>query len=260
MENQNLLVENKDGVALLTINRPTVLNSLNSKVLDELLAAFEALSLDEAVKVIVLTGSGEKAFVAGADIAEMASCTAQQALGFARKGQHLVNFIGQLTKPVIAAVNGFALGGGLEMALACDFIYASENARFGLPEVTLGIMPGFGGTQKVGRLLGRNRANELIFTGKFLTAAEAREWGIVNAVFPAGELLGKAFETAAKIAGNGLLGVAHAKDAVRRGLDMGEADGMDYEAALFATLFATADQKEGMRAFVEKRKPVFTGA
>ena len=259
MEVQNLLVDKKDGVALLTINRPSVLNSLNSAVLCELLGTFAALDQDETVKVIVLTGSGEKAFIAGADIAEMADFNTQQALGFSRQGQHLVNVIGQLGKPVIAAVNGFALGGGMEMALACDFIYASENAKFGLPEVTLGIMPGFGGTQKFGRLIGRNRANELIFTGKILTAAEAREWGIVNAVFPAGELLGRAIATASKIAGHGLLGVAHAKDAVRSGLNMGEADGMNYEAVLFAALFATADQKEGMQAFVEKRKPVFSG-
>ena len=237
-----------------------MLNSLNSLVLGELLTTFRALSVDETVKVIVLTGSGEKAFIAGADIAEMVGLNAHQALGFARLGQQVVNLIGQLAKPVIAAVNGFALGGGLEMALACDFIYASENARFGFPETTLGIMPGFGGTQKLGRLLGRNRANEMIFTGKLLSAPEAREWGVVNAVVPAAELLAKTFETAHKIAGNGLIGVAHAKDAVRNGLSMGEADGIDYEAVLFATLFSTVDQKEGMQAFIDKRKPVFTGA
>lgn len=260
MEYQNLLIENKDGVALLTINRPTAMNSLDSSVLGDLLDAFTALGQDDAVKVIVLTGSGEKAFVAGADIAEMADMTVQQAQEFSRKGQRLVNLIGQLAKPVIAAVNGFALGGGLEMTLACDFAYASEKAKLGFPEVSLGIMPGFGGTQKLGRIIGRSRANELIFTGKILTAADAREWGIVNAVFPAGELLGKVMETAGKIAGNGLLGVAYAKDAVRSGLDMGEADGMNYESLLFGALFATADQKEGMRAFMDKRKPVFTGA
>jgi enoyl-CoA hydratase len=259
MENRNLIIENKDGVALLTINRPTVLNSLNSSVLGDLIDAFTALGKDDAVKVIVLTGSGEKAFVAGADIAEMSDLTVQQAQEFSRKGQRLVNLIGQLAKPVIAAVNGFALGGGLEMALACDFAYASENAKLGLPEVTLGILPGFGGTQKLGRLLGRSRANELIFTGRLLTAAEAREWGIVNAVFPLSELLDKAMETAGKIAGNGRIGVAYAKDAVRSGLDMGEADGMNYESLLFGAIFATADQKEGMRAFLEKRKPAFTG-
>ncbi len=259
MEDKNLLIEEKNGVALLTINRPEALNSLNSSLLDELPDAFTTLGRDSDVKAIVLTGSGEKAFVAGADIAEMAEMNVQQAKEFSRKGQRLVNLIGQISKPVIAAVNGFALGGGLEMALACDFAYASENAKVGLPEVTLGILPGFGGTQKLGRLIGRSRANELVFTGKMLYAAEAREWGIVNAVFPISELVAKALETAEKIAGNGLLGVAHAKDAIRSGLDMSEADGLNYESLHFGAIFASADQKEGMRAFLEKRKPVFTG-
>lgn len=260
MEFQNLLIEIRDGVALVTVNRPKVLNTLHSALLDELLGSFAALSHDDAVKAIVLTGSGEKAFVAGADIAEMTDFNVQEALSFSRRGQQLVSIIGRMAKPVIAAVNGFALGGGMELALACDFIYASENAKLGLPEVTLGIMPGFGGTQKLGRLLGRNRANELIFTGRLLTAAQALEWGVVNAVFPAAELVARTIEVAGKIAGNGLLGVAHAKDAVRSGLDMGEADGMDHEAVLFAALFASSDQKEGMRAFTEKRKPAFSGS
>ncbi len=260
METRNLLVDINDGVALLTINRPKVMNALHTSVIAELQETFEDLNADKTVKVIVMTGSGEKAFVAGADIAEMAVMNSQQAHEFARTGQKLVNFIGAMPKPVIAAVNGFALGGGMELALACDFIYASENAKMGLPEATLGIMPGFGGSQKFGRLLGRSRANELIFTGKMLTAVEAKEWGIVNAVFPAAELVGKTLETAGRIAGNGLLGVAHAKEAVRRGLDMAEADGMDYEAVLFASLFASRDQKEGMQAFVEKRKANFTGS
>ena len=260
MENGNLLIENKDGVALITINRPKVLNSLDSSVLGDLHDAFTALGQDDAVKVVVLTGRGEKAFIAGADIAEMAAYSVPQALEFARKGQTLVNLIGQLAKPVIAAVNGFALGGGLEMALACDFVYASESAKLGLPEVTLGVMPGFGGTQKLGRLIGRNRANELIFTGRVLTAVEAKEWGIVNAVFPAQELLEKTMETAVRIAGNGLIGVAYAKHAIKSGLDMGEADGMEYEAVLFGSLFATADQKEGMGAFLGKRKAAFSRA
>jgi len=260
MEYQNLLIENQDGVALVTINRPAAMNSLNSAVLTDLLDAFAALGEDDAVKVVVLTGSGEKAFIAGADIAEMSEMTVQQAQEFSRKGQQLVGRIGQLSKPVIAAVNGFALGGGLEMTLACDFAYASEKAKLGFPEVTLGIMPGFGGTQKLARILGRSRANELIFTGKILTGVEAGAWGIVNAVIPPAELLGTVMATARKIAGNGMLGVAASKEAVRSGLDMCEADGMNYESLLFGSLFATADQKEGMRAFLDKRKPVFTGA
>ena len=260
MECQNLLVEKYGGVALVTVNRPQVLNALRSSVIGELLELFEHLSWDDTVKVIVLTGSGDKAFVAGADIAEMAGFTAQQALTFARTGQKLVSFIGTMDKPVIAAVNGYALGGGMELALACDFIYASETAKMGLPEVTLGIMPGFGGSQKFARLLGRNRANELIFTGRILTAAEAKEWGIVNAVFPAGDLIARTMETAGKIADNGLLGVTYAKHVIKRGLDMDEENGMGYEAVLFASLFATADQHEGMNAFLEKRKPVFSGS
>jgi enoyl-CoA hydratase len=167
--------------------------------------------------------------------------------------------VGELGKPVIAAVNGFALGGGMELALACDFIYASESAKMGLPEVTLGIMPGFGGTQKIARLLGRNRANELVFTGRIVTAAEAKDWGLVNEVFPVGELVAQALKTAGKITRNGSLGVAYAKQAIKSGLDMAEADGMGYEAALFAALFATSDQKEGMQAFLEKRGANFTG-
>lgn len=255
----HLLVDIVEGVALLTVNRPKALNALNSEVLDELQSAAEALNLDTAVKAVVVTGSGEKAFVAGADIAEMAEINSMQALAFARKGQKLISFIGQMNKPVIAAVNGFALGGGLELALACDFIYASETAKFGLPEVTLGIMPGFGGTQKLPRLIGRNRANEMIFTGKMLTAAEAREWGIVNAVCPAGDLLDQTVEVGKKMALNGPLGVSHAKKAIKTGLDMGEEEGMHYESALFAALYASADQKEGMQAFLSKRKPVFEG-
>jgi enoyl-CoA hydratase len=259
MENESLLVEIKEGVALVTVNRPRTLNALHTTVIAELQETFEALNANPAVKAIVLTGSGSKAFVAGADIAEMLGYDANQALTFARAGQRLVNLIGSMPKPVIAAVNGYALGGGMELALACDFIYAADTARMGLPEVTLGIMPGFGGSQKFARLLGRNRANELVFTGRMLTATEAKEWGIVNAVFPAAELVEKALATAAAIAANGLVGVARAKDAIRRGLDMAEADGMDYEAVMFASLFATLDQKEGMGAFVEKRKANFIG-
>ncbi|HJV64727.1 MAG TPA: enoyl-CoA hydratase-related protein [Geomonas sp.] len=256
---QNLLIEKKDAVALLTVNRPKVLNSLDDTVLDELLHAFEVFSLDDSVKAIVVTGQGEKAFVAGADIAAMVGYGVEQALSFSRKGQQLVALIGRVPKPVIAAVNGFALGGGLELALACDFIYASENAKFGLPEVTLGVIPGFGGTQNLARLVGKNRANELIFSGKMLSAAEAREWGLVNAVFPADRLLEEALAMATRIAANGALAVARAKDAVRSGVDMAVADGMGYEAINFASLFASQDQKEGMSAFVEKRKPLFTG-
>lgn len=259
MGHNNIIIEMHDCVTLVTINRPKCYNTLDVATIRELHNAFQDMATDLATKAIVVTGSGSKSFVAGADIAEMANFNTREALQFARTGQKLVDLIGRISKPVIAAVNGFALGGGMELALACDFIYASDTAKMGLPEVTLGIMPGFGGSQKFGRLLGRNRANELIFSGKILSAEEAKDWGIVNRIFPQQELVVKAIEAAGEIAQRGLVGVACAKDAIRRGLDMSEADGMEYEAVLFASLFATSDQKEGMRAFLEKRKAVFTG-
>ncbi|MBE9570886.1 MAG: enoyl-CoA hydratase/isomerase family protein [Proteobacteria bacterium] len=260
MIKKNLFVENHDGVAQLTINRPKALNALNTDLLDELQVTFEELDLNENVKAVIITGSGEKAFVAGADIAEMTDMDSMKALAFARRGQRLVGFIGRMTKPIIAAVNGFALGGGLELALACDFIYTSEKAKFGFPEVTLGIMPGFGGTQKLARIIGRNRANEMIFTGKVIRAEQAEKWGIVNTILPAGDLIDGAIKTAQIVASNSLLGVAHAKDAIKNGLEMSEEDGMRYESALFATLYSSNDQQEGMRAFLEKRKARFTGS
>jgi len=178
---------------------------------------------------------------------------------FGLKGQRVMLLIEKMAKPVIAAVNGYALGGGLELALACDFIYASEKAKVGFPEVTLGIMPGFGGTQNLARLIGPNRANELIFTGRIISAEKAAAWGIVNELFPHEELMLKTRETAALIAAGGTLGVRYAKDAIANGLNMTKEDGFRYEAALFGVLFATEDQKEGMGAFVEKRKAEFTG-
>ena len=259
MEFKNLLVATVDGVATLTINSPRTLNALNSEVLGELECALYELNLDDSVKAVVITGAGEKAFVAGADIKEMSAMTAYEGHQFGLKGQRVMLLIKKMTKPVIAAVNGFALGGGLELALACDFIYASEKAKVGFPEVTLGIMPGFGGTQNLARLIGKNKANELIFTGKMIDAAKALAWGIVNEVFPPEELLPKALECAAAMARVGTLGVAYAKDAIVSGLDMTREDGFRYEASLFVVLFATGDQKEGMGAFVEKRKAEFKG-
>ncbi len=259
MEFKNLLIEIVDGIATLTVNRPQALNALNSEVLTELGCAFYELEYDPAVKVVIVTGAGEKAFVAGADIKEMAAMSSYEGHRFAVKGQHVMMAMEKMKTPVIAAVNGFALGGGLELALGCDFIYASEKAKLGFPEVTLGIMPGFGGTQNLSRLIGPNRANELVFTGRMITAEKALAWGVVNEVFAPEELLAKAKETAAVIAGVGPLGVAYAKDAIANGLNMTKEDGFRYEASLFGVLFATADQKEGMGAFVEKRKTAFTG-
>ena len=259
MEFKHLLVEISAAVALLTINAPRTLNALNSELLGELEAALLELNRDAAVKAVILTGAGEKAFVAGADIREMAMLSAYEGQQFGLKGQRLMLLVRKMTKPVIAAVNGYALGGGLELALACDFIYASTRAQVGFPEVTLGIMPGFGGTQNLARLIGANRASELIFTGKIITADKAAAWGIVNEVFPPEELLPKAQEAAARIASMAALGVAYAKDAIANGLNMPREDGFRYEAALFGVLFSTDDQKEGMGAFIEKRKAAFKG-
>jgi enoyl-CoA hydratase len=259
MEFKNLLVETTDSIATLTINSPRTFNTLNSAVLRELECALYELNLDVAVKAVVLTGAGEKAFVAGADIKEMTAMTSYEGHQFGLLGQRVMMLIEKMTKPVIAAVNGYALGGGLELALACDFIYASEKAKLGFPEVTLGIMPGFGGTQNLARLIGPNKANELIFTGRVINATKALSWGIVNEIFPPEELLAKARETAATIAGVGTLGVSYAKNAIANGLNMTKEDGFRYEASLFGVLFATEDQKEGMGAFVEKRKAEFRG-
>ncbi|MEI6306625.1 MAG: enoyl-CoA hydratase-related protein [Deltaproteobacteria bacterium] len=260
MEFKNLLVvKDDDGVALLTINSPRTMNSLNSEVLSELECALYELNLDNSVKVVVLTGAGEKAFVAGADIKEMSTMNSMEGHQFALKGQRVMMLLEKMTKPVIAAVNGYALGGGLELALGCDFIYASAKAKVGFPEVTLGIMPGFGGTQNLPRLIGVNKANELIFTGKMLTADKACAWGIVNEVFPPEELLAKTMETAKAIAQVGSVGVSYAKDSIANGLNMSKEDGFRYEAAMFGVLFATEDQREGMGAFVEKRKAAFKG-
>lgn len=259
MEFKNLLIENDNGVALLTINSPRTMNALNSEVIQELECAFYELNLDDAVKAIVLTGAGDKAFVAGADIKEMSAMNSCQGHQFAIKGQRLMMLIKTMRKPVIAAVNGYALGGGLELALACDFIYASQKARFGFPEVTLGVIPGFGGTQNLSRLIGPGKAKELVYTGKMINAEKAAAWGIVNELFAPEELLQKSCETAAAMAAVGTLAVGYAKDAMVNGVDMTLEDGFRYEASLFGVLFSSEDQKEGMGAFVEKRKAEFKG-
>ena len=254
-----LAIDIADRLAWVTIQRPEKLNALNNDVLKELEQAFADLEQDDRVGAVILTGAGEKAFVAGADIKEMADMDSFQAHAFGQKGQRVMLSIEKMRKPAIACVNGFALGGGLELALACDFIYASAKAKIGFPEVTLGIMPGFGGTQNLARLIGPNRAKELIFSGRIITADKALAWGIVNEICPPEELATKTMEVAAAIAGTGPLGVGYAKDAISNGLDMAKEDGFRYEASLFGVLFATNDQKEGMGAFVEKRKAAFRG-
>ncbi len=255
----NLLIEITDGVAVVTINRPAALNALNKDVLEELAAAFAELESSEDVACVILTGSGSKAFVAGADIAEMQALDAVSAEHFARLGHALLNTIEKFPKPVIAAVNGFALGGGCELAMACDIRIAAENARFGQPEVNLGVIPGFGGTLRLARLVGKGRAKELIFTGDMIDAQEAYRIGLANKVVAAEELLAKARSMATKIASKGPVAVRFAKESVDNGLEMDLDRAGRLEAGLFGLCFATADQKEGMQAFLEKRPAKFTG-
>ncbi|TYO98601.1 short chain enoyl-CoA hydratase [Geothermobacter ehrlichii] len=259
MNFENLLYEVSDGIATVTVNRPKALNALNAATLKELINCFAAIRDDEAVKVVILTGGGEKAFVAGADIAEMQSLDAVEASRFARLGHELAAAVEELPKPVIAAVNGYALGGGCELALCCDIRLAAENAQFGQPEVNLGVIPGFGGTQRLARLIGKGLASELIMTGDMIDAAEAHRIGLVNKVFPAADLMTAARKMAGKIASKGLVAVGFAKAALRDGLEMDLARACNLEADLFGLCFATADQKEGMQAFLEKRPAKFVG-
>jgi len=255
----NLLYEVSDGIATVTVNRPKALNALNAATLKDLVSCFAGIAEDAAVKVVILTGSGEKAFVAGADISEMQPLDAVTAREFARLGHQLAAAIEALPKPVIAAVNGFALGGGCELSLCCDIRLAGENAKFGQPEVNLGVIPGFGGTQRLARLVGKGLAAELIMTGDMIDAAEAHRLGLANKVYPLAELLPAAQKMAAKIASKGLVAVAFAKAALRDGLETDLARACAHEADLFGLCFATDDQKEGMQAFLEKRPAAFTG-
>ena len=256
---ETLLVEVEGPVALVTVNRPKVLNALNERVLDELYEAIEALGERADVRDLILTGAGDRAFVAGADIAAMAEFSSEQAFTLARKGHRLGDLIAGLGQPVIAAVGGFALGGGLELALACDIVYASEKAKFGLPEVTIGVMPGFAGTQRLPRAVGLYRAAELVYSGEPINAAEAHRIGIVNKVCAPEALLTEARALAHKIAGRAPLAVAKAKQAVRATQELPLSRGNVVEQELFAELFQTQDQKEGMAAFLSKRPPTYTG-
>jgi enoyl-CoA hydratase len=254
-----LLIDRDDHVVTLTLNRPDRLNALNEELLRELAAALIALDDDADVRVAILTGSGDKAFAAGADVAAMAEMTPTQAKRFAHVGHRLGALIEQAHFPVIAAVHGFALGGGCELALCCDFIYASDKAKLGQPEVGLGIIPGFGGTQRLARIVGAARARELCMTGAIVTAEEALQIGLVNAVVPHAELLAKVREVAKTIAAKAPLAVASAKRAILRGADVPLATATELEATAFAALFGTLDQRDGMRAFLEKRSATFKG-
>ncbi len=259
MAYQNLLLDIADGIGTVAVNRPKALNALNTETLHELQRVFEESESNPEVQVVILTGVGDRSFIAGADISEMRDMNSLEAIRFSKLGHATLDQIERLGKVVIAAVNGFALGGGTEIALACDFIFASENAKFGQPEVTLGVFPGFGGTQRLPRSIGKARAKELIFTGAIISAEEARDFGIVNRIFPAKSLVEETRRVAKKIASNGPIAVQLAKASVDRGYDVPLKEGCHMEAVAFGACFTTMDQKEGMTAFLEKRKPRFEG-
>ncbi|HXN34089.1 MAG TPA: enoyl-CoA hydratase-related protein [Polyangiaceae bacterium] len=254
-----LLIDRDGPVVTLTLNRPDKLNALNEELLRELVASLVALSDDPTARVAIVTGAGDKAFAAGADIAAMADMAPPQAKRFSDLGHRLGALIEQAPFPVIAAVNGFALGGGCELALCCDFIYASEHARLGQPEVGLGVMPGFGGSQRLARIVGVAHARELCMTGDVLGADAAMRLGLVNAVVPHADLLPKVRNVATKIASKAPLAIASVKRAILRGADAPLATANELEATAFAALFGTSDQREGMRAFLERRTPKFQG-
>ena len=250
----NILLEKKGLIAVATINRPKALNALNSEVLTDLDELVSAVKADADIRALVITGSGEKAFVAGADIGEMSTLTKEGGEAFGKHGNNVFRAIETLPIPTIAAVNGFALGGGCELALSCDIILASEKAKFGQPEVGLGITPGFSGTQRLPRRVGIAKAKELIFSGKVIGAAEAEKIGLVNAVYAPEELIPGAIAMAKSFTANAPIAVKYSKACIDRGMQMDIDDGIALENELFAMCFATADQKEGMSAFVEKRK------
>jgi enoyl-CoA hydratase len=254
-----LNLEQEGAVAVVTINRPAVLNALSEAVLREIESALEALAEDQNVRAIVLTGAGEKAFVAGADIKELAAQTPVSGRETARRGQRLFTRIEQLGKPVIAAINGFALGGGCELALACTFRFAAETAKIGLPEITLGLLPGYGGSVRLPRLIGKARALEMILTGKPVAAEEAFRVGLVNRVVPAASLVAEAKAFAAELAAKAPIALRYALQSVERGLEMPVGEALEFEATLFGLVASTADMREGTTAFLEKRKPVFKG-
>ncbi|MGZ3724434.1 MAG: enoyl-CoA hydratase/isomerase family protein [Pseudobdellovibrio sp.] len=259
---QNIKLENKEnGIWQLTLNRPEALNALNNNLLNEMADALRQLSemSFEDAKALIVTGAGEKSFVAGADIKEMTEMNEDQAMQFAQRGQSIFHEINLLKIPVIAAVNGFALGGGLELALACDFMIASENAKFGLPEVSLGLIPGYGGTVRLARAVGIRKARELTFTGEMLNAAQALELGLVNQVVPLADLIPTVVKKIEMILSRSPLAVSLAKKSINQGFDLETEKALENEAQIFGHLFVSQDTKEGTRAFIEKRKPVFKG-
>ena len=257
MNYQNLRIEKKDNIAIVKINRPDKMNALNSQTMSEIKSAFTELKSDSGTFVVIITGSGEKAFVAGADIAELHKLDVITGKTFAENGQDIFNLIENLDKPVIAAVNGFALGGGCELALACHIRVASENAKFGQPEVNLGIIPGYGGTQRLTRLINSGRAMEYILTGDMIDANEALRLGLVNKIYPQAELMNKTLEMAGKIVAKGQQAIRLSVKAVNIVDEVSGKEGLNYEASLFSLACGTEDFKEGTKAFLEKRKPDF---
>lgn len=259
MEYENILFQIEEEIATITFNRPKVLNALNEASLKEFSHAIDKVTGDEDIRVLILTGAGDKSFVAGADITEFLKFNALKAKIFSEMGHGIVSRLQELPIPVIAAVNGFALGGGCEVVIACDFIYASENAMFGLPEINLGIIPGFGGTQRLPRLIGKNRAKEMIFTGKMITAAEAQAMGLVNKVCIQGQLMDEVLNVARIIVSKGKISLRAAKQAINAGMDVDLKTGCRIEIDAFAICLASPDAKEGTQAFLEKRAANFKG-
>ena len=256
---ENLQLERDGAVAIVTVNRPKVLNALNFQTLDELRRTILALRHDESVRAVVLTGAGEKSFVAGADVNELAVQTPSAGRDHAMRGQHVFDLIENMGKPVIAAINGYALGGGCELAMACTIRIAADTAKLGQPEINLGIIPGYAGTQRLARLVGKGRALELLLTGEQVTAQEAHRLGLVNRVVPAASLMTEARTLAATLATKPPLACRYIIDAVNKGLQMPFADAQVFEATLFGLVASTEDMREGTRAFLEKRKADFKG-
>jgi enoyl-CoA hydratase len=259
MSYENILVEKKGPIAYVTVNRPKVLNALNLPTMEELRTAFTGIKDDPNIRVVIMTGAGEKAFIAGADISELAEHTPVKGKEFAHRGQSVLDLIENLSKPVIACVNGFALGGGCEMAMACTMRLASDNAKFGQPEVKLGIIPGYGGTQRLPRLVGKGIAMQLVLAGEMISAQEAHRIGLVNEVTAQADLIPRAEAIAHKIIANAPLAVQYALEAVNKGMEMTLAEGLYLEATLFSVCCATEDKNEGTQAFLEKRPAVFKG-